>query len=104
MFESAHGKLLLLYVGNMGDHDLLGWSFGTNGLQPLFHDSLVASAANFHFRSFDNGSWEAKAPLWYLAVVSGLLSTLAWIKRFSLRTMLVAMSIVAVLLAVALRS
>lgn len=93
----------MMYVGNMVDHDSWGWHFQTNELEPFLTDPSVKSAENFSFRSFENGSWQAKAPLWYVAVVAALLGALAWVRRFTVRTMLIGTTIVAVLLAVALR-
>ena len=51
--------------------------------------------------NFDSGEpvKEARAPLWFLVTMSGVISTLSWLPwRFSLRTLLTAATLVAVVL------
>lgn len=72
------------------------WDFGS---RPLLESTLQDSQRWFSAHGSPE-SWTLVLPLWIAVAVAGLLSAIAWSARanFSLRTMLIATSLVAILL------
>jgi hypothetical protein len=80
-----------------------GWYLLTRDFYPF--DSSSPRYRGFGIRWFDTSNWELFAPHWFVASISGLLAVLALppplhrrIPQFSLRTMLIATTLVAAIL------
>ena len=98
-FHSQIGVLTLgrePYPGKRHSFEWMYWNWELSRINPAF-------ISQFRYERYVNGV-SVNVPHWFLIAVSGVLSTAPWIhwsKRFSLRTLLIATTLIAVLLATA---
>jgi hypothetical protein len=105
LFESAHGAVVLQYVGNLSQHAWYAWSCGSapadrSNLRVTGDDGESASDG-FRAKTYPGGSFRGSAPHWCLALVAGVLVGSVWIRRFSIRTLLIATALLAAVLGLA---
>jgi hypothetical protein len=105
LFESARGAVVLRYVGNLSPHAWYAWHWGSFPAGPLAlrfaGDGGESASDGFRAERTPNGTIHGAAPHWCLALVSGLLAASVWIRRFSVRGLLIATAMLALVLALA---
>ena len=95
-------------LSDRGRLNLVVFIGGDEGVENEWGQSSYAVAtANWEiigrpwaFNSSPSESWYVRAPHWFPAFVVAALASVPWFRRFSLRTLLIAMTLVAVLLGI----
>ena len=106
LIESANGAVVVVYAGNLrASLMLLATSAGSSPAltNPRVTGDEGESAWNgFRAKIYPStGMFRASSPHWFLALFAGTAAAAPWIKwRFSLRTLLIATTLVAVGLAI----
>jgi hypothetical protein len=99
LFESANGVLVVLYIGSVpesysGVRRLIGRSPPLANLR-VTGDEGESTWNGFRAKVYPNGIIRVSVPHWFLALVTGTAAALSWNKwRFSLRTLLIATTLV----------
>lgn len=86
-FQSNYGTLSYGRAGTTSGYS--AWVVGTGEPHPASQRLRITAAAN---------SWRVYVPFWLLVVVTATVAWAPWIPRFSLRTLLIATTLVAVAL------
>jgi hypothetical protein len=103
LIESANGAVVVVYAGNLRASLMLvatsaGSSPALSSLR-VTGDEDESASNGFRAKIYPTGMWRASSPHWFLALITGTAAAVPWIKwRFSLRTLLVAMALVAIVL------
>lgn len=99
VFESAGGALAVWYVGNLRDSTWYAWHVGSSSPEPQLRvtgDDGESASDGFRAKTHPNGSIKGAAPHWCLAFLCAVLLTSVWVRHFSVRTMLIATTLIAV--------
>jgi hypothetical protein len=103
LIESVNGVLVVLYAGNWRESLLrIATSAGSAPAHPNLRvtgEEGESAFNGFQAKVHPNGVFRGSAPHWAFVLIFGALAAAPWIKwRFSLRTLLIATTLVAVVL------
>src|SRR3954454_25406500 len=106
LFESANGVVAVVYVGNVWQSlsylSSLGSSSAEPNLRVIKDDDAESAYWGFRGKVSPNGVFRGSAPIWFFVVASDTFAALPWFRwRFALRTLLIATTLVAVALGLA---
>ena len=100
LVESANGVLVVIYVGNLREWlSALGQFTGSSPAIPSVRvtgDEGESTWHGFRAKVYPNGIFRGSGPHWFFVLVLGAAGAVPWIRRFSLRTLLIATTLVAV--------
>ena len=105
VLESAGGAATFVYFPLRTGYVLRGWDVWSEPaaetlLKKLWLD--VPDFFGFRFKTYSSWLTIAVLPLWFLAVLAATLTAAPWVRwRFSLRMLLIATTLIAILLATA---
>jgi hypothetical protein len=99
---SSHGNLWIIKRRN---GLLIPVGIGFEATKDMEVLTLTTATAFFYSFSSSGSEWVAQCPHWFLFAIAAVFAALPWINnRFSLRTLLIATTLVAVVLGLALYS
>ena len=105
LIESANGVLVVMYAGNGWERALsLSQFAGSSMASPNLRvtiDEGESAWNGFRAKTYPNGIFRGSAPHWFVALIFGVLAAALRIRvpyRFSLRTLMIASTLVAVIL------
>jgi hypothetical protein len=101
LVESANGVLIVLYIGKVREsYSGVSRLIGSSDWR-VTGDEWESAWNGFRAKVYPNGIIRVSVPHWFLALLTGTAAALSWSKcRFSLRTLLIATTLVAVVLGV----
>ena len=102
LIESASGVLVVIYAGNLREWlsspgQMIGSSPAMSSLR-VTGDEGESAWDGFRAKIYPNGIFRGSVPHWFFAFVLGSAGAVPWIRRFSLRTLLIATALVEVVL------
>lgn len=107
MVFSLRGMLLVNRINDFGGGErkvqLSKWfvdSYPPGNAFWLPYHVADAATLGFLFRSYPNGSFFVAVPYWFMLIMSSCIAAMLHFKRFSLRTILIAMTLVAIFLGI----
>jgi hypothetical protein len=105
LIDSANGVLVMLYAGNVWERTLSLSQFTRSWASPHLRvtgDEGESAWNGFRAKVYPSGVFRGSVPHWFSALLMAMAATAPWIKwRFSLRTLLIATTLVAVVLGLA---
>lgn len=101
IFESAQGAISIWFVGKLRDSALRPWHAGSSTELRVIGEEGVSASDGFRAKYYTNGSFRGSVPHWFPALLSGVIGASVWVRSFSLRALLIAMTLFAILLGIA---
>jgi len=100
-FISVNGQMLFAITKRVIPAQRLNWSLESIDSQDGAAKSEIEDT-KFGFVYSEIDYWTTWVPHWFLTLIAAALAAAVWIRRFSLRTMLIAVTLLAVVLGLAM--